>query len=58
MQQYKVALPTEGVDRNFHGISHGIPPKVALPTEGVDRNTKMPPPGTRKVRRPPHGGRG
>ena len=34
-----VALPTEGVDRNFsRQTPRPTPPRVALPTEGVDRN--------------------
>ena len=35
-----VALPTEGVDRNYHISLNKNGEYVALPTEGVDRNIK------------------
>ena len=34
----RVALPTEGVDRNHHNTAQLTICPVALPTEGVDRN--------------------
>ena len=55
----RVALPTEGVDRNYP-IRDAQPrqARVALPTEGVDRNNDDRPGLQEAVGRPPHGGRG
>ena len=54
----KVALLTEGVDRNI--CSPKVPNilRVALLTEGVDRNIFLPVWDFRSFGRPPHGGRG
>ena len=54
-----VALPTEGVDRNYGRTSREVDEKiVALPTEGVDRNVVAQPVQLLNLGRPPHGGRG
>ena len=54
----KVALPTEGVDRNLQWFFGRFRRCVALPTEGVDRNWLRLLPPLNASRRPPHGGRG
>ena len=38
---HKVALRTEGVDRNVYAIPIKALPQVALRTEGVDRNASI-----------------
>ena len=53
-----VALPAEGVDRNFW---MGVKPSsrlVVLLAEGVDRNSFHSSAALPVKRRPPHGGRG
>ena len=55
----KVALHPEGVDRNWTTTSAGwVRTQVALHPEGVDRNKEGLKDGTRKLSRPPPGGRG
>ena len=54
----RVALPTEGVDRNMRVYCSVTPAGVALPTEGVDRNLMAGDVSILDGRRPPHGGRG
>ena len=54
----KVALLTEGVDRNADGAQEGVEAAVALLTEGVDRNVALYNSLNDVGRRPPHGGRG
>ena len=53
-----VALPTEGVDRNYRSALETGVLDVALPTEGVDRNLYEIKYAGDDARRPPHGGRG
>ena len=54
----KVALRTEGVDRNIVALMASPRLAVALRTEGVDRNDPQHLDIIRVGGRPPHGGRG
>ena len=54
----RVALRTEGVDRNTPIAAAVTAADVALRTEGVDRNPLSAGTEQTAVRRPPYGGRG
>ena len=56
--QQKVALRTEGVDRNIRCVMVRMVERVALRTEGVDRNEFLKTMLDWYVCRPPYGGRG